>query len=107
MTIKFYHKRGNKYFEIFKTPLIDWCKMADKRYQGANFQKFIMKSLQASVPHFFQKCPFQGKYSLFNITSSKDVVEIFPLGAFKLTLRVSDLTEKNILTVTFHTDVFK
>lgn len=107
MTLKFHHKRGNKYFEIFKTPLIDWCKMIDGRYQAANFQKFVMKSLQASVPHFFQKCPYQGQYSLFNITSPKDVVEIFPLGSFRLSLRVSDLTEKNIATFSFLTDVFK
>ncbi|KAL7049631.1 hypothetical protein ACKWTF_003799 [Chironomus riparius] len=107
MTIKFHHKRGNKLFEIFKTPLIDWCKMMDGRYQAANFQKFVVKSLQASAPNFYQKCPYQGKYTLFNVTSSKDVVEIFPIGSFKLSIRISDIKEKNIVTFSFYSDVFK
>ncbi|KAL7049630.1 hypothetical protein ACKWTF_003798 [Chironomus riparius] len=107
MTIKFYQKRGKKMFEVFKTPLIDWCKMMDGRSQAARFQKFVLKTLQASVPNFFQKCPYQGKFTLFNISSPRDVVEIFPLGHIKLSTTISDLTEKNIVTFSFFLEVFK
>ena len=72
-----------------------------------NFQKFLIKSLQTTAPGFFHPCPYMGKHSIFNASASKDVMEIFPLGTFKLTFKAFDKVEKNILTISAYANVFK
>lgn len=105
--IKFYVKRGTKFFEVFKSPSIDWCKVVEGKSRAMNFQKLLLKSIQTSAPALIHPCPYEGKYSVLNISSPKDVVEIIPVGSFKLHIRVSDKIDKNFANFNLSFEVFK
>ncbi|KAL7049629.1 hypothetical protein ACKWTF_003797 [Chironomus riparius] len=104
--MKFFLKRGNKFFEIFKTPPIDWCKIVGGKSRALSFQKILLKSLQSSAAKFIHPCPYQGKYTAFNITAPKDVIEIFPTGSFKLNLKIYDTIDSDIANFNLRYDIF-
>ena len=105
--LKFFIKRGNKFFEIFKSPPIDWCKMVTNKSRAMNFQKVLIKSLQTSAPSLIHPCPYAGKYSALNISAPKDIVEFFPIGTFRLNLKIYDSVDNNIVTFNLNFEVFK
>ena len=72
-----------------------------------NFQKLIIKTLQKSAPGFFHQCPYEGKQSILNVSSPKDVVEILPVGTFKVIFKAFDIDDKNIFTISVYSNVFK
>jgi hypothetical protein len=96
MNLKFFLKRNNKFFEVFKTPSIDWCKIVGGKSRALSFQKMLLKTLQSSAAKFIHACPYQGVYTAYNISPSKDIIEIYPPGYFKMNALVYDSIDSKI-----------
>ena len=72
-----------------------------------NFQKVFLKALQASAPSVIHPCPYEGKYSLFNVSVPKGYIEILPIGTFRLNIRAFNKVDNNIITFVLDFEVFK
>lgn len=84
MRFQIYQQKNEKYEQIFKFPPINWCNLNDNKAKLFGFQKLFVKAFKYKAGGFFHTCPFEGKHSLLNLTASRDVIDILPLGKMRL-----------------------
>ena len=106
MDFKLFVKRGNKFFEIFKTPPIEWCRIVGGKTHMFSIQKIMLKSLQSSAAKLIHACPYQGVYKAYNISISKDSVQIIPTGFFKVNIKIHDAIDSNIAFFNASVEIF-
>lgn len=107
MSIKFFNFRLGTYTEVFKSPDIDFCKMVDSKWRIVNFQKFLIETLRLSAPQFFHGCPYFGVHDMPNIKPTKQFIEIFPVGIFRLIVRFYDKSDASIVTFNLTFEILK
>ena len=95
----FFRKRGNKHFEVFKSPPVNWCSFNEGQVQLISFQKIFINAFRKSGARLFHRCPFEGKHEFSNVTVSSSIIDVLPLGAYKSNLKGMDKDNNSIMTI--------
>lgn len=72
-----------------------------------SFQKLLIKSLQTASPYLIHPCPYVGLQIISNASAPKDVIEIVPIGIYKVILKMFDKVEKSLFKIVVNVDVKK
>jgi Protein of unknown function (DUF1091) len=74
---------------MFKSPIVDWCKLMDGKTKTNSFLKMFITSLKSSAPQLFHECPYEGVLNAKNFTLLKSFLSFYPTGIFKLNALVT------------------
>ena len=80
--------------------------MMNNQTKIVSFQKLFIKTLKTSTTNFFHSCPYVGNHSILNASSPMDVVQIVPVGIFRVTFKAFDKVDRKILFISLHANVF-
>lgn len=94
--IKFeYSKKTNEKFQnILKSDFIDWCELAVGKSKINFLAKILFEAVKKAAPTIFHPCPYQGLVLGTNISFSRQLLALYPLGTFKLKLSLFGRSEK-------------
>lgn len=84
---------------MFKLPCIDWCAFNEGTAKAKSIQKLLIKAIKKGAAVFFQKCPFNGKFQIYNLTVPSDVIQMLPLITAKVIINI--LTAEKIKIINF------
>lgn len=99
--------KNSKFVSTVKLNPIEVCGGSKPRYlQFQNFQKLILKFFNMTNTEK-TKCPFEGSFSIVNVTAPKDVVNILPLGKYMIKSTIYDDEENPILGTSLEFLVFE
>lgn len=107
MKFEFYQRKGLQYYQVFKFPPVEWCRLNQNRTNLFNFQKLIIKTLRKSAQQFFHPCPFYGWHRQMNFSPTRDVLEFFPLGTFKFDMLAFDKIDSKMFQIVAEFKVFE
>lgn len=83
-------KQDDEFRQIFKAPKSEWCAMMSGKKNNNRLLKGLIEALKEKAPHFFKKCPYLGRYELFNAALNKKLLSIYPSGVFRIDVTISD-----------------
>ena len=93
-----------------KIPDFDWCKLMKGSSKMASniFAKLFLGVSKAVFPQFSQNCPIQPMIvEVKNRTLPYMVVNIFPMGVYKINLLWFHKTKERLLNVTLSGRIFE
>lgn len=102
----FFQIRKNGLFQVFKSPAVDWCKFNKGDIQLVSFQKVFINAFRKTAPMLFHQCPFEGRHVFKNVTANKSVVNMIPLGSYKIVINGIDKDNCSIMTVSSTYKIF-
>ena len=99
---EFYRKVGKKYSRIMIFPPIDWCDFNAGKLSISNFQKVLLNIFLKSASMMFHPCPFEGRHTFFNVTPDVKIFEVFQLGTYKFTIKMTDSNNRTLFALSTH-----
>lgn len=77
-------------------PSVEWCAMMSGKAKTNRLIRELVEALKEKAPKFFKKCPYVGRYELFNIALNKKMLSIYPSGIFRIDGTVTDDTSSAV-----------
>ena len=70
------------------------------------FQKLFINAFRKTAPRLFHPCPFEGSHRFNNVTAYKAVVDMIPLGSYKLIVKLTDKDNITAMTISSAYKIF-
>jgi hypothetical protein len=81
---------NGKFRILFKSDPVNFCALMSNKGKSSPLFKIAIDSARAVAPEVFHPCPYEGEFSLKNITALRHVITFLPSVTFKVKVEMTD-----------------
>lgn len=89
---------GKTFIPIYKLPVLDWCKLTDKKAKLNSVVKKIVDVFKENMPPELSKsCPLSGRIEILNVNLYHKILMFAPNGIIQFTVHWYNRSNQTIL----------